>query len=125
MITLLSLLSFLSFSCISLSLSAALTHTHTFTPTECPHLRSLSVSHTHRTKKRTSRPQSLSGNEKSISFYHFSLSIIQFHDLDHTVGNLDGVQIADKANFLVYFCFFNSYNFLNKLFILHSIYLSL
>ncbi len=46
MITLLSLLSFLSFSCISLSLSAALTHTHTFTPTECPHLRSLCLSHT-------------------------------------------------------------------------------
>ncbi len=81
-----------------------LTYTHSLphtAPTFAP-----SVSHTHGTKKSTNRPQSLSGNEKSISFYLFSLSIIQFHDLDHNVGNLDGVQIADKANFLVYFLFF-------------------
>ncbi len=84
--------------------SSAYSHTHSL-PHTAPTF-ALSVSHTHGTKKRTNRPQSLSGNEKSISFYLFSLSIIQFHDLDHNVGNLDGVQIADKANFLVYFLFF-------------------
>ncbi len=100
-----SLSSFLSLSCTHFHFQQRLlTHTHSLTHT-APTL-TLSASHSHGTKKRINRPQSLSGNEKSISFYHFSLSIIQFHDLDHTVGNLDGVQIADKANFLVYFLFF-------------------
>ncbi len=85
--------------------SSSYSHTHIHSHRMPPPSLSLCLSHT-QNKERTSRPQSLSGNEKSISFYHFSLSIIQFHDLDHTVGNLDGVQIADKANFLVYFLFF-------------------
>ncbi len=69
---------------------------------------SLSPSHTHTRNNREKHQQaSISFWEWKINqFLSFSLSIIQFHNLDHNVGNLDGVQIADKASFLVYFLFF-------------------
>ncbi len=87
----------------------SLAHTHTRTHCGAPPF-SLSVSHTHTDQKRkTPTGLILFPGMKNLSvFLSFSLSIIQFHNLDHNVGNLDDVQIADKANFLVYFKFFST-----------------
>ncbi len=76
--------------------------------------------HTHTDKGKIPTGLILFSGMKNQSVLSFSLSIIQFHNLDHNVGNLDNVQIADKANFMVYSSFFNSYIVLNKFFILHS-----
>ncbi len=94
---------FLSLFCILLS--AVFTHTHIRSHTMLP--LSLSSFHTHTEQQRkTPTGLDLFLGMKNQSVFIFSLSIIQFHNLDHNVGNLDGVQIADKASFLVYFLFF-------------------
>ncbi len=100
----------------SLSLPFIHSGSHTHSLSGAPLSLSLCLSHIyrHRQRKNTNRSHSLFGNEKSISFLSFSLSIIQFHNLDHNVGNLDNVQIADKGNFMVYSSFFNSSLVLNK-----------
>ncbi len=64
----------------SLSLSAALTHTHTFTPTHCPHLRSLCLLHTQ--NKETHQQASISFWEWKInqflSFFFINNSVSRF-----------------------------------------------
>ncbi len=82
-------------------------HTHTClltrTHSGAPFSLSLSLTHTDQKRKTPTGLILFLGMKNQSVFIFFSLSIIQFHNLDHNVGNLDDVQTADKANFLVYF----------------------
>ncbi len=111
---------------LTFSLSLFLSYTHSGSHTQWgPSFLSLCLSHT-QIKREKHQQVSFSFWEWKINqFLSFSLSIIQFHNLDHNVSNLDDGQIADKTIYWYIFSFFNSYIVLNKLFILHSMYLSL
>ncbi len=88
----------------------SLTHTHTHT--QWAHSLSLSHTHTHTDQQRkipTGFDLFMGMKNQSVFkkyYYYYFFFMIQFHNLDHNVGNLDGVQIADKASFLVYSLFF-------------------
>ncbi len=85
----------------------------THTQSQWAHSLSLSLTHTHTDQQRkipTGFDLLLGMKNQSvfIYIYIFFKLMVQFHNLDHNVGNLDGVQIADKASFLVYFFVFST-----------------
>ncbi len=105
--------------------TVARTHTHTHTQWGPPF--SLSVSHTHTDQKRKT-PTGLilfpgMKNQSVFIFFFINNSVSQFGSQRRQLGWCPN---SRQSQFLgIFFVFFNSYIVLNKLFILHSMYLSL
>ncbi len=100
-------------------------HTFAHTHTQWAHSHSLRFSHTHRpTEKNTNRLHSLSGNEKSISFYIFFInnSVSQFGSQRRQLGWCPN---SRQSQFFGIFLVFSTLkmSFINSLFSIQCIYL--